>query len=248
MILRLQLAEILLSRNACCSREEAEIIAELVVEGCVDDDIFSMKDDVIENLMDSLGVEESEANAIFLDLKRSNGYGDEEESEDSEVDSDAMGSSSLDGNDDEVEEDDAEYLTDGECELCDRYIKLTRHHLIPKSTWPKMHARLMQAATAEENGDRERARLILGDGLEYLLGDRADYGGLVLSNDKAIVRAILHSTIDICRQCHNVVHKTHSNIELAMKYNSVENLLADAQISKFCKWASKQKPGRYKLN
>ena len=35
-------------------------------------------------------------------------------------------------NDEESDSDSEEYLQDGECELCERYIKLTRHHLIPR--------------------------------------------------------------------------------------------------------------------
>ena len=35
-------------------------------------------------------------------------------------------------NDEEYLSDSEEYLQDGECELCERYIKLTRHHLIPR--------------------------------------------------------------------------------------------------------------------
>ena len=34
--------------------------------------------------------------------------------------------------DEESLSDSEEYLQDGECELCERYIKLTRHHLIPR--------------------------------------------------------------------------------------------------------------------
>merc|ERR1739848_568214 len=113
-----------------------------------------------------------------------------------------------------------------------------------------MQAKLLQAATADEHGDRDRARLILGNGLEDLLGDECKNRSsaecqFVLSSDKSVVRAILQSTCDICRQCHSMVHRTHTNMELAMNYNTVEKLLQDEQISKFCKWASKQKAGRY---
>ena len=34
--------------------------------------------------------------------------------------------------DEESLSDSEDYLQDGECELCERYIKLTRHHLIPR--------------------------------------------------------------------------------------------------------------------
>ena len=248
---RLKLAEILVSLNACSSREEAEVIAEIVLEldsdndgACgVDEVIVSMQDTIIQNLIDNLDIEEAQAKAIILELKASGGN----ESDDSEEDS--VESSLL--NEDKYEDgnSDGEYLEDGECELCDRFIKLTRHHLIPKQTWPRMQAKLFQAAEANEAGDREKARLILGHGLEDLLADEgADHGGcrFVLSTDKAVVRAILHGTCDICRQCHSTVHSTHSNMELALNYNSIEKLLGDERIAKFCKWASKQKSGKYK--
>lgn len=264
MELRLKLAEILVSQNACSSTDEAEVIAEIVLE--LDDDgdtdgldcnFFSMQDVVVENLIDNLGIEEAQAKTIFVELKRSNGYigsdsCDDGEYDDSEGDDDTMKSSSLNDVNCIDEESDDEYLVEGECELCDRDIKLTRHHLIPKSTWPRMQTKLLQAAAAEESGDREKALLILGYGLEHILGDEnSDRSSntacrFLLSSDKAVVRAILHSTCDICRQCHTTLHRTHTNMELALNFNSVESLLDDEQISKFCKWASKQKPGKYK--
>jgi hypothetical protein len=260
MELRLKLAEILVSQNACSSTEEAEVIAEIVLEldddgdtGDSDDNFFSMQDTLIENLIDNLGIEESQAKTIFLELKRINGCvrSDDGESDDSEGDDDTMELSSLNDVNHSDEEYDDEYLVEGECELCDRDIKLTRHHLIPKSTWPRMQTKLLQAAEAEESGDREKSLLILGYGLEYLLGDangdrRNVACRFLLSSDKAVIRAILHNTCDICRQCHTTLHRTYTNMELALNYNSVERLLEDERISKFCKWASKQKTGKYK--
>jgi hypothetical protein len=260
MGLILKLAEILVSQNVCSAPEEAEVMAEVVLEVDVDaeiddvgDTLFSMQRVLVNNLIDNLGIEEAEAQMIFLQLKRSDGYisGDDEESRDSEGENDADESSALVVCDDGDGESDGEYLDEGECELCDRFIKLTRHHLIPKSTWPRVQTKLLQAANAEESGDRKRALLILGHGLEYLLGDENDSRSCVeckskLSTDKAFVRAILHDTCDICRQCHTTVHRTHTNMELALNYNSVDKLLEDDRIAKFCKWASKQKTGKYK--
>jgi len=42
-----------------------------------------------------------------------------------------------------------EWLEEGECELCERYIQLTKHHLIPRSTWTKLEPRLVKLASAE---------------------------------------------------------------------------------------------------
>jgi len=258
MKLSLKLAEILISQNACSSIEEAEVIAEIVLEfddvsdtGDVDVNFSSTQDVLVENLIDNLGIEEAQAKTIFLELKRSDGCVrcDDEEFDDSEGDDDAVESSSLNDTNYQDEENDDDYLVDGECELCDRYIKLTRHHFIPKTTWPRIRAKILQAAEAKENGDKERALLILGHGLENLLdddnGNRSHAGRQhVLSSDKAVVRAILHDTCDVCRQCHTTVHRTHTNMELALNYNSVEKLLEDDRISKFCEWASKQKNGK----
>jgi hypothetical protein len=47
--------------------------------------------------------------------------------------------------------------------------------------------------------------------------------------------------IDICRPCHNTVHKTWDEMELAMKYNTLELLLATEQIQQFLKYARSQK-------
>lgn len=255
-----KLAEILVSADTCSSSEEAEVIAEIVLEfdddgdtTCdVEDHFSSTRDCIVENLIDNLGIDEAQAKAIFLELKRSIGYvsSDDDEYDDSEDDDSVVESASLNLSNIEDGENDAEYLLDGECELCDRYIKLTRHHLIPKTTWPRMQTTLLQAAKAEENGDRERALLILGHGLEGLLddnGNRSHAGGrFCLSTNKAAVRAILHDTCSVCRECHSTIHRTHTNMELASDYNTVEKLLGDERISKFCKWASKQKRGKYK--
>ena len=46
----------------------------------------------------------------------------------------------------------------------------------------------------------------------------------------------------ICRQCHNAVHKTFDNKQLALDYHSLEALLGDAAIQKWVAYARKQKP------
>lgn len=49
----------------------------------------------------------------------------------------------------------------------------------------------------------------------------------------------LNRCIIICRMCHSYVHKRFSNIELASNYYTIELLLNDEKINKFCQWASK---------
>lgn len=131
-------------------------------------------------------------------------------------------------------------LFDGECELCDRYIQLTKHHLIPKSTWPRIETRLRHAVEEIERGEVDKAVILLGPGLIHLMNDLQQG-----ADDKQSIRRILHRTCDICRPCHSALHKAHNNMDLALSYCTVNLILQDGQMAKFCKWASKQKPGKY---
>jgi len=51
--------------------------------------------------------------------------------------------------------------------------------------------------------------------------------------------ADLNRCIIICRMCHSYIHKRFSNMELASNYYTIELLLSDEKINKFCAWASK---------
>ena len=110
-------------------------------------------------------------------------------------------------NEEQEEATDCEHSIVGHCALCERYILLTRHHLIPKSTWSRL----------------ER---------------RPEWLPPVPNNHRTL-------TCDICRPCHSMIHKCHDNWTLAMEYWSVERLLEDPQIYRFCRWASRQKAGKY---
>ena len=61
----------------------------------------------------------------------------------------------------ESDSDSEEYLKDGECELCERYIKLTRHHLIPRVTWKKMKKRLLNISDARSKCDNNRLTALI---------------------------------------------------------------------------------------
>ena len=268
--LRLMLADYLVKNHILYTKDEAEVMAEIVLE--LDDDndesgdgvdiIFSNKDIIIENLVDNLDIDEDLAKTIVLNLQRqhkllssdsssSSSICSDEDSQEVNSDEDTDESSTIeDNNNDNIgqkeEDDDGSeyYLIDGECELCDRGgIKLTKHHLIPKSTWSKIRTKLLNAADAKERGETNKALTIVGFGLEDIL-DR-----IVQSNEnkKITIRTIVHeTTCSICRQCHTTVHRTHTNMDLASHFNTVEKLLDDVQISKFCKWNSKQKTGKYR--
>ena len=243
------LSNLLKDEGYCSGVDEAKVIAETILEQQQHEDETQNDDDddddddnhykhliQIDTLVENIGVDESEAksiinkfNSMLRILDHESGDGSYIGTENSNV--------VVDDDEDEDKYDEDLYLVDGECELCDRYIKLTKHHLVPKETWSRLQTKLMHAAEAKEKGDVDKALTILGHGLADRIG--------TLSTHKSSVKEILHGTCDICRQCHNTVHRTHSNMELAMNYNTVEKLLEDENISKFCRWASKQRPGRY---
>ena len=56
---------------------------------------------------------------------------------------------------------------------------------------------------------------------------------------KGYDEADLNRCIIICRMCHSYIHKAFSNIQLASNYYTIELLLSDEKINKFCRWASK---------
>lgn len=81
-----------------------------------------------------------------------------------------------------AEDIDEESLQPGECEMCERFMPLTKHHLIPRM----MHNRMRK---------------------------------------HGYDRALLNQTADICRPCHNAVHRCYTEKELAMEFNTIEKLM-----------------------
>jgi hypothetical protein len=224
MIKHSDVANALFEGSFCASQEEAEVLAEIVLGDLVGEDANNLACCLVEHL----AVTVKQANELVSRIlrKETANCSSETQHDDPECSEEDV----LD-----AEFDDGEMLlAEGECELCDRCIKLTRHHLIPRSTWPRLQKVLVNAALAKERGDIEKALGKLGPGLE----DRLD----ILTPDKSCIRGLIQSTCDICRACHDTVHRLHPNIELALFYNSINKLLADEQISRFCKWASKQRP------
>lgn len=165
--------------------------------------------------------------------------------------------------------DDDSLIGQGACQLCEREdIRLTRHHLIPKSTYNKIEPRLVRAVKIElDSTDFEESthnKIQNEDGLKHLIQsiletienvrvskceptiakNDAEYRNLVQKSTRFVIGK---QTIDICRQCHNMIHKTHDNLSLAHNYNTLEKLLQDETIYKHCKWLNKQRRGQYKL-
>ena len=95
------------------------------------------------------------------------------------------------------EEEDA--LPSGSCEMCERTMPLTVHHLYPREVQKKLLKR-----------------------------------GLITDADKL-------AKAQICRQCHNTIHRLFENEQLAIEFNSIEKLLQDARIQKWVMYARKQK-------
>ncbi|MEO0457265.1 MAG: HNH endonuclease, partial [Cyanobacteria bacterium P01_A01_bin.114] len=51
-------------------------------------------------------------------------------------------------------------------------------------------------------------------------------------------------TVDICAPCHKQVHTLFTNQQLAVEFNSVEQLHAHEGMQKFLGWVRKQDPTR----
>lgn len=239
------LPKILLDSGLISSLEEGQSIAEAAVDDYSgeEQDLWTFCSQWLVDyldLQDGQSRELTKAIAVALDpamrhsnhendLDDSDGGGDEETEAECATDTESG------------DEEDGKIIGEGECELCERFIRLTRHHLIPRSTWPRIQPRLQNAAIALHKGDVERCNVILQDGLQHVAPALASS-----SKDlRSTMRTLLHRTCNICRPCHSMVHKTHDNLALALEYNTVERLLEDEAIHKFCKWASKQRAGKY---
>jgi hypothetical protein len=230
-----ELANQLVDDGFCATLNEAHVLAEVILCDVEESNINNKRGNIESALQDYLDISKEQAKELAARLRRrTTSESDPESAEEEENDANASPVV-----DDDEEEEDGVALFDGECELCDRYIQLTKHHLIPKSTWPRIQTRLLHATVRKEKGDLEKALVLLGPGLTHVLEQ--------LTTDKSWVRQLLHETCDICRPCHSAVHKAHDNMTLALSYNSVERILEDEQISKFCKWASKQRAGKYSV-
>lgn len=54
-------------------------------------------------------------------------------------------------------------------------------------------------------------------------------------------KAQLNEGIDVCRQCHRVLHKSYSEMELAKSFNVIEKITAEPFLTKQFAWLAKQK-------
>ena len=172
--------------------------------------------------------------------------------------------------DDEADEQEDLVMREGECELCERFILITRHHLIPRSTWHRLEPKVRKAVSAlieqhnnNNNNNWERVQAIAGDEFSHFLSEIAlqqsqstttkttttttssSSSSIETLDIRRTVRQWLQRTCNVCGPCHSTIHRTHDNLTLALQYNTLEKLLDDPTIIKFSKWANKQRTGKY---
>lgn len=93
---------------------------------------------------------------------------------------------------------------DSICELCEREIELTKHHLIPRTTHKKAYV------------------------TKHFSKDECN-----------------QNVLWVCRDCHNQIHASISEPELAKHYYTKELLLEEPSIKKFVEWVRKRKPSHH---
>ena len=247
--LTIRLVDRLVSTNTCESAEEAASVSAAIVEECFADATPGTKKEDAVGPMSTLLTEyfEQLSGEMAEDMARSvlgvEVQGEDQSSDDdNDDDDDERPGSDIDFGDNE--DDDGEYIGEGECELCEREIRLTRHHLIPKTTWSKFKKKIPAAVEAMTSGQEDKARMILGG----TLADDLPSEIVENPNNTILLRRFLSKTCNICRPCHSTVHKLHNELELAERFYTIDKLLEDQELLKFCKWASKQKCGKYSLN
>ena len=266
------LEEKLKSMQLCSSDEECASVADEIASSSSSASTKSAPDktrpskedmeDAISTLVEYLDVSEHDAK-IAINSVVINVWGEEFANNLCLVDSSTPDDNDDDDDDtsddnplnDEAESDnDADYVGEGECQLCERTIKLTRHHLIPKSTWPRIKKRLWTAASTIEayhsidDESSSEKKQITKNKLEKMLGmSDVDIAEMPTSINHDSVRAYLSKVCLLCRQCHSAVHRIHTEMELATEFNTIDKLFCDEEILKFGKWASKQRPGKYKI-
>ena len=265
------LVKLLVDKDFCSSLEESRAIVESIEEEEQEDnrdgdgDSPGMETEIKAwnvALQEYLGIsgEKSQqimdqCRAAISTSKKGDGEKDDHDEdtshEDAEEESSFLNRNADDEEDDDDDDNDGECLGPGECELCERDMRLTRHHLIPKSTWPRMEAKLQHdwQAWCQQDSALEAPgwmqQLIAQESLDTARS--SSHSDQQQELDSKTIRIMFkHHTCQICRPCHSAIHKFYDNMTLAQQYNTTELLLQDQQVYKFCQWASKQRVGKYK--
>lgn len=58
---------------------------------------------------------------------------------------------------------------------------------------------------------------------------------------KQFSKAELAVGVDICRKCHDGIHRTYNEMELAKQFSTLESLKADEKLQAHFEWVAKQK-------
>ena len=236
--------------GSCFSHDEAFGVAEAVLLNYYGDsnltaviDVGSMASLLCDYTPETIDLSEAES-IVHKSIDRSrDDETDEDQSSRDEEDNDSAAIRQEEPSDGDEDLSDGDcYIQDGECELCERHMKLTRHHLIPKETWGRIKPRMMDAAEYYASGDFDKASEIMRIGIV----PHALFSSTCLDSSFGVRLFLGNYTAQICRHCHSMVHRFFSNLELAEQYNTVEKLLGDERVYKYCKWSNKQKPGKYK--
>mmetsp|Transcript_5568 Transcript_5568/g.7325 ORF Transcript_5568/g.7325 Transcript_5568/m.7325 type:complete len:286 (+) Transcript_5568:107-964(+) len=255
MITKSNALKLLWRREGMCQYdEEAEILVQEFLTGTENNnpDTAPGKESFLVYMTDYFDLSHDQGLDLFREWMAltDRGFSFQDDVDDEELSDNAENDLLDEDNDnDDDDDDDDSYIREGECELCERFILISKHHLIPKSTWPKVKTRLQNSIFAlqqQNNNNEERALVILGDGLAHFVDFFLDRHPQRDRNElSSSLRFFMHQTCNVCRPCHSAVHKTHDNMVLALEYNTLGKLVADNDILKFAKWASKQRTGKY---
>lgn len=176
------------------AKEESDILDYVseTIAGYIEDGSVMDKHEVIVLFQDSgLSLDEDDldelAQTIEIITKKAAGEDEDEEGEEDEID-------------------------DGTCEMCERFVSRSFHHLIPKET----HNR-------------------------YLSKGRLPNNLLDTTIGAELTRSWLNTHgIMICRTCHGTIHRTERNEILAEQYNTLDRLLEHPKLYAFAKYNSTQ--------
>jgi len=221
------------------SPEETLGIAEAVLES--DDKIEALCDFLVDMTADEASDVMRRAHSVEDNMNDD----DDDESSSSaqeEEDYDDDDDNSIQSCDSHESNDASSYLQQGECELCEREMKLTRHHLIPKVTWKYMIIRFLEAGPSYKKADFDAVREILDLGDTFPLPTNAK-----VYTSRIQAKLFLASyCANLCRPCHSCIHGNIDHKLMAERFNTVDDLLKNEKVYSFCNWARKQRAGKYR--
>jgi hypothetical protein len=181
------LMELCLNESLCHSQDEAIAIVDSIRNdyssaSASDDEVYCDNTTfMIPSLQEYLGISENASHSLvakcllWIEAKTEERMDNGEDSSSASCSNNSSSSSSCE--DEEVLNDEEdEYIGKGACELCERQdIKLTRHHMIPKSTYSRIKSKLIRAVidTATDNDKKQKSNnidhFVENKGLDHLI-------------------------------------------------------------------------------